>query len=77
VIRDGYTGVLVPSRDPAALADALQELLADPARAQQLGDAGRLLVQSEFDLHECAAPVADLLRLQLPTTPRAPVATPA
>jgi glycosyltransferase involved in cell wall biosynthesis len=77
VIRDGHTGVLVPSRDPAALADALQRLLAEPARAQQLGDAGRLLVQSEFDLHECAAPVADLLWRQLPTTPRAPVAAPA
>jgi glycosyltransferase involved in cell wall biosynthesis len=70
VIRDGRTGVLVSAGDPAGLADALRRLLAEPERARELGDAGRLLVRSEFDLAECAAPIADLLRLQLPTIPR-------
>lgn len=41
VVRDGETGVLTPPRDPAALAAALEALLRDRARAQQLGDAGR------------------------------------
>jgi glycosyltransferase involved in cell wall biosynthesis len=40
-VRDGETGVLTPPRDPAALADALENLLRDRARAQRLGDAGR------------------------------------
>ena len=33
VVDDGVTGLLVPPGDPAALAAALNRLLADPARA--------------------------------------------
>ena len=36
----GETGLHVPPRDPAALAAALRSLLADPARARELGRAG-------------------------------------
>jgi hypothetical protein len=39
-VRDGETGRLVPERDPAALATALVELLADPGMARRMGDAG-------------------------------------
>jgi glycosyltransferase involved in cell wall biosynthesis len=79
VIQDGRTGVLVPSGDCTVLADALQLLLAEPGRAQQLGDAGRRLVESQFDLADCAAPVVELLRLRLglPTTRQQPAAAPA
>jgi glycosyltransferase involved in cell wall biosynthesis len=41
VVLDGETGVLVPPRDPAAIARAVQELLDDPARAVAMGEAGR------------------------------------
>ena len=41
LVRDGETGMLVPSRDPAALADALQPLLADRELRRRLGSAGR------------------------------------
>ncbi|HEV3211865.1 MAG TPA: glycosyltransferase family 4 protein [Acidimicrobiales bacterium] len=41
VVLDGVTGVLVPPRDPAALAAAIQGLLDDPARAAAMGAAGR------------------------------------
>ena len=40
-VVDGVTGVHVPPRDPAALAAALRELLADGARRAQLGRDGR------------------------------------
>ncbi|WP_043113518.1 glycosyltransferase, partial [Solimonas soli] len=40
-VRDGVTGLLVPPRDPQALADRLAELAADPARRAALGAAGR------------------------------------
>jgi glycosyltransferase involved in cell wall biosynthesis len=41
VVRDGITGVLVPPRDPGALASALEALLRDPARARALGAEAR------------------------------------
>ncbi len=40
VVRDGETGVLCPPGDAAAFATAIDGLLADPARARRLGDAG-------------------------------------
>jgi glycosyltransferase involved in cell wall biosynthesis len=40
----------VPGEDPAALADALLELLNDPERATLLGQAGRARAQRSFSL---------------------------
>jgi phosphatidyl-myo-inositol alpha-mannosyltransferase len=42
VLEDGRAGVLVRRGDPAALARALGDLLADPARRAELSAAGRL-----------------------------------
>lgn len=40
VVADGETGLLVPPRDPQALAAAIRELLADPQRRERMGEAG-------------------------------------
>ena len=48
-VDSGVTGLLVPEKDPAALAEALGELLADPERAQGMGAAGRRKVQEELN----------------------------
>jgi glycosyltransferase involved in cell wall biosynthesis len=45
--------VLVPPRDPAALAGALEGLLVDPARRAALGAAARATVQREFTWERC------------------------
>ncbi|GLV59235.1 hypothetical protein KDH_60620 [Dictyobacter sp. S3.2.2.5] len=37
IVADGETGLLVPSNDPQALRDAIQCLLDDPARRNQMG----------------------------------------
>jgi glycosyltransferase involved in cell wall biosynthesis len=40
-VSDGETGIVVPPGDPAAAAAALATLAADPARAREMGEAGR------------------------------------
>ncbi len=50
VVRDGVNGLLVPPRAPAALADALRQLLSDPARRGMMGRCGRELAIAEFSV---------------------------
>jgi D-inositol-3-phosphate glycosyltransferase len=56
----GVTGVHVPPRDPAALAAALRDLLADPARREQLGRQGRLRARRLYDFDRIAATTRDV-----------------
>ena len=44
------TGLLVPERDPEALADALGRLLADPGLAAALAARGRAHVEAHYSL---------------------------
>lgn len=53
-------GVLVPQRDPAALAHAIIELARDPSARSALGERGRARVRA---LHEVGAVVRSLLEL--------------
>lgn len=50
VNQDGVTGRVVPPRDPAALAAAINALLADPAERARLAAAAQARVAAEFDL---------------------------
>lgn len=49
VVTDGVDGLLVPPRDPAALASAIARLQDDPVLAKRLGHAARAKAFSEFD----------------------------
>ena len=48
-VRDGETGFLVPPEEPAAFADAICRLLADPAIGKRIGQNGRRAVESYFN----------------------------
>lgn len=54
-IEPNKTGLLVPVRDPVALADAIQSLIEDPERRQQMGAAGRVLAEREFAIDSVVA----------------------
>ncbi len=56
----GGAGVLVTSRDPVALADAIGAVLADPMRQAELAEAGRRRL-AELDLPNAADRFVDLL----------------
>lgn len=55
VVEDGVTGALVPPRDPAALATALDALLADSPRRMSLGAAAAARAAREHTVAACAA----------------------
>ena len=62
VVVDGETGVLVEPGDEPALAEAVAALLEDPARAAQLGAAGRARAVSEFAWDAIAARTLEIYR---------------
>ncbi len=61
VVRDGETGLLVPPRDPSALADAIGRLLDNPAYAVNLASAARILLETDFDLWSTTATLHGLM----------------
>lgn len=65
-IEDGRSGLLVPPRDPAAIADAVGRLAADPLWAAALGKAARRRVERFFGLDSQIAAFDRLLRGLLP-----------
>jgi glycosyltransferase involved in cell wall biosynthesis len=51
-IDPGVSGVLVPVRDVAALANTLERLINDPVRCLTMGNAGRALAERAFDVQQ-------------------------
>ena len=49
VVVEGETGYLAPVRDPAALADRALRILADPAKAAEMGRRGQQLNSDRYD----------------------------
>ena len=54
-VGDGETGLLVPPREPAAMATAIAALLADPGRRESMGAAGRERVARMFGMERMVA----------------------
>ena len=50
IIKPGRTGLLVPERDPEALAEAIVSLLDSPTQAQQLAEQGQRYVRKKFSI---------------------------
>jgi glycosyltransferase involved in cell wall biosynthesis len=75
VVAHGATGLLVPVRDPRALADAVGALARDRDRRRRLGGAAREKAQREFDDRRCVRITLDtyrrLLEARLPAATRA------
>ena len=62
LIEDGVTGLLVPPRDPVALADRVVWLLKEPAVAHRLAERGRHKVEQEFTIERMVAQFHALYR---------------
>jgi L-malate glycosyltransferase len=45
MVRDGETGAIVPAEDPAAMADAVERVLAEPEKALAMAQRARMEVE--------------------------------
>lgn len=61
LIEDGKSGVLVPEKNPEALAAAIQDLIANPEKALEIGRNGRARVAQVFDCQTWIRGCAGLL----------------
>ena len=50
VIQDGKTGLLVPSEDPQALAQAILQILRDPQKGAEMGEASSQDARKRYSL---------------------------
>lgn len=62
VVKDGETGLLVPSGDIHSLAAALRRLVEDPSLRERMGSAGRRHVAERFSQTRLIAEVSALYR---------------
>lgn len=68
-VLDNQTGLLVPPRDPAALAGAIARLAKDPAWRRRLADAAYQRVRQRFSLTECVERYERLYRALIEPAP--------
>lgn len=68
---EGETALLVPPRDPGALAEGVLALLDDPERARRMGEAGRRRVEACFSLEAHVSAIQGLYAAMLRGVPRA------
>jgi starch synthase len=61
-VLDGQTGLLLGNASPEALAEALRAILADPARARAMGEAGRRRAATEFSPERSVTIVENVYR---------------
>jgi colanic acid/amylovoran biosynthesis glycosyltransferase len=76
-VTDGVNGLIVPERDPAALAESLESLATDRERLAALRQAARPSVVERFDRRRTARRLRDLLLPGAPEPAVLPEAAPA
>ena len=62
IVEDGVSGIVVPRGDVAALADAIDSLLADPAKRAAMGRAARERARSHYSWDQCVSRLLELYR---------------
>jgi glycosyltransferase involved in cell wall biosynthesis len=72
IIEPGVTGLLVPPRDPTALARAIGLLIDDRTRARAMAAEARRRAERMLDVRRTAAEIASLYERVLGRSPRGP-----
>jgi len=61
LVHHGVNGLLVHDKDPGALANAIETLLADQDKIRQFGRAGRKQIEQNFNITKTAAQLRELI----------------
>lgn len=67
LVIDGVSGRLVPIGDPHAMAQAIEEVLADPAGAGEMAETGRRMVEKDYGEQTLVGRVEEFYRFLLNT----------
>jgi len=74
MIENGRDGLLVAPKNPVAIAEAVEKLLADPAAAESLGQQGRISAEDKFAVEKTTRVLKHLLskhgRVKVPESAR-------
>lgn len=62
-VIDGLNGFLVPARDPAAVASAMNRFIAEPELISQMGTESRKLAEERYDVRKVNAVMIDAMGL--------------
>lgn len=66
LVRDGVDGLLVPPRDPAAIAAAVESVASNPNRAAEMGRSGAARIRESFSSRVSAAALVHRLNRTAP-----------
>jgi glycosyltransferase involved in cell wall biosynthesis len=66
VVIDGVTGLLVPVRDPVAMADAISRLLQDTELAREIGANGRKHVGEHYGVEQYVRGIEEVIEKAVP-----------
>ena len=76
IVEDGRTGLLVPMGDPLSMADAITQILNNPAQAAEMGKLGRQRVIDHFTIQRTTTQLQQLFQEMLSNKTTAPITTP-
>jgi glycosyltransferase involved in cell wall biosynthesis len=62
VVKNGVTGFLVPASEPVSLAAAIRKLIENPALRKEMGQAGKVYCQQNYDIDLIVKKIDSLYR---------------
>lgn len=65
MVIDGVNGILVPPKDPVALAEAIKKIMMDSRKAKEYGENARSLAQGEFSWSQISRKTLEVYRSAL------------